>query len=71
MRIKTAQQRLQQNQYKNGRTDTATFAVATGMIYMPSTRELGYLNQTSLLRKDFKIREVIGICRAKKSVKLC
>ena len=27
---------------------------------MPSIRELGYLNQTSLLRKDFKIGGVIG-----------
>ena len=51
---------VQQNQYKNGKTDTATLAVATGMTYMPSTRELGYLNQTNLLRKDFKIRGVIG-----------
>ena len=44
----TAQQRLQQNQYENGKTDTATLAVATGMTYMPSIRELGYLKQTSM-----------------------
>ena len=28
------------------------------MTYMPSIRELGYLNQTGLLRKAFKIRTV-------------
>ena len=52
---RTAQQQLQQNQYEVGKTDTDTLAVATGMPYMPSIIELGYLNQTSLLRKDFKI----------------
>ena len=50
----TAQQQLQENQYENGKTDTATLAI--GMTYMPSIRELGYLKQTSLLRKEFKIR---------------
>ena len=30
------------------------------MTYIPSIRELGYLNQTSLLRKAFKIRTVTG-----------
>ena len=52
---RTAQQQLQQNQYEVGKTDTGTLAVATGMPYMPSIIELGYLNQKSLLRKDFKI----------------
>ena len=37
----------------------STLAAATGMTYMPSIRELGYLNQTSLLRKDFKIGRVL------------
>ena len=58
----TAQQKLQQYQYEAGKTDTGTLAAATGMTYMPFTRQLGSesLNQTSLLRKDFKIRGVIG-----------
>ena len=30
------------------------------MTYIPSIRELGYLNKTSLLRKAFKIRTVTG-----------
>ena len=29
----------------------------------PSIRELGYLNQTSMLKKDFKIRGVISYAR--------
>ena len=57
---RTAQQQLQQNQYEVGKADTGTLAAATGMTYMPSIRELGYLNETSLLRKDFKIRGVNG-----------
>ena len=48
----------QQNQYEAGKTDTGTHAADTGMMYMPSIRELGYWNQTSLLSKDFKIRGV-------------
>ena len=32
---------------------------ATGFTFMSSIRELGYLNQTSLLRKNFKIRGLI------------
>ena len=56
----TAQQQLQQSQYEVGKTDADTLAAATSMSYMPSIRELGYLNQTSLLRKDFKIRGVIS-----------
>ena len=58
---KTAQQ--QQNQYEIGKTDTGTNTAATGMTYMPSIRELGYLHQTSMLKKDFKIREVISYAR--------
>ena len=54
----TAQQQ-QKNQYEVGRTDTGTHAAATGLTCMSSIRELGYLNQTSLLRKNFKIRGVI------------
>ena len=50
----------QQNQYEVGKTDAGAHAAVTGMRYTPSTRELGYLNQTSLLRKHFKIRGVIG-----------
>ena len=46
----------QQNLYVVGKTDSGTHLAATGMIYMPFIRMLGYLNQTSLLRKDFKIR---------------
>ena len=55
----TAQQQLQQNQYEVGKTDTGTLTAATGMAYMPSIGELGYLNQISLLRKDIKVRRVI------------
>ena len=31
------------------------------MTYMRSIRDFGYLNQTCLLRKDFKIRGIIDI----------
>ena len=61
--IGTAQQ--QQNQYEAGKTDTGTPAASTGMTYMPSIGQLGYLNETSLLRKDFKIRRVIDSARIK------
>ena len=56
----TAQKQLQHDQYEIDKTDAGTFVAATGMTYMPCIRELGYLNQTSLLRKDLKIRTVIG-----------
>ena len=39
---------------------TCTQAPTTSMTYMHSIRELGYLNQTYLLRKDFKIGGVIS-----------
>ena len=53
----TAQQQLQQTHSEVGKTDTGTPAAAIGMTYMPSIRELGYLNQTSLLRKTSKLGE--------------
>ena len=56
----TARQQLQQNQYEVGKTGKCTLAPATGMTYMTSIRELGYLNQTGLLRKTFKIAGVIS-----------
>ena len=47
----------QQNQYEAGKTDTGILAAATGM---SSIKQLGHLNQTSLLWKDIKIRGVIS-----------
>ena len=52
------------NQYEVVKVDTGIptgiDATATGMAYMPSIRGLGFLNQTNLLRKGFKIRGVIS-----------
>ena len=43
------------------KTVEQVYAGPTGMYTMPYMRELGgYLGQTSLLRKDFKIRRIIG-----------
>ena len=49
-------------QFKNSATMESVCA-ATGMIYMPSIRKLVWLNETGLLKKDFKIREVISNAR--------
>ena len=47
----TAQQHLKQNQYEVDRTDTGSLAAATGMTYMPSIRELGYLESNSFVKE--------------------
>ena len=36
------------------------YAVAGMYQQVPSLREVGYLSQASLLRKDFKIRGIVG-----------